>query len=696
MGPFVKICRSLAWRVAGIALAALLWGPPAAALQLGRSAPAPGDSISLAGEFSLLRDPGGDLTIEAASSPTRQGDFLPLPGHLDAGFTHDALWLRFTVSRSAATSNDWLLETMPSILDEVVLYSPDGRGGYTAMALGDRVPFVARPVAHRYFAFPLHLGETPQTYFIKLRTTSNMSFQGRLWREEGFHRHQNADYLLLGMFHGVVGIMAIFNLIFWIWLRDPLHLRYALYISSMSLLQFGISGLLAEWVFPSNPVAVDRSTGVLLCLQMAMAMAFLSSAFRFPTFLPRIARFFAVGVGYYLVVALLAAAGFYSPFAQFTTATSMVMAIANIGAAFWISYRHPEFRLLAMAFSVLLAAGSALFLRNLGMLQLGGSPDTLTTIGTLVHVVLLNFALANRIRTAEQSSREAEQNTLRAAREAEHQLENHVAERTEELATANQTLRREVAERAALEERLQAALADTHQALDTQKKFIAMVSHEFRNPLSVIDASSQTLAMVAAPEDGETHRRLRRIRNAVADLGSLLEACLSERRFEMRGFAPRLAPLDLRAMVAKQTCRFAVSRGIPIAIAREQDEQDDLEISGDAEMLAIALNNLLDNAAKYSSATPAISVSVGGDEESVWIEVADQGVGIAEADVKHIFNKFRRGAREEEGTSGIPGTGLGLYLVHSIVCAHGGSVTVDSRLGEGSRFRLVFRRYRVN
>ncbi len=658
----------------------LFWLTPALAVLADHPYPDHGTAIPLAGAFSILRDAEGRLDIQDVAAPSRADDFKPLPGDFSTRFTQDTIWLRFSASRTSTTPSEWLLEIRPAFLDQLMLYAPNQRGGFDALDLGDQVPFSTRPVEHHYATFPISLDEAKRTYYLKLRTTSNMMLQARLWRTDDFQRHQNADYLLLGLFHGMIGIMAVFNLIFWIWLRDPLHLRYAAYIASMSLLQFGISGLLAQWVFPDNPVAVDRSTGVLLCLQMAMVALFLNTAFRFNTLLPRLARVFSLCVVYYTAVAILAAAGYYPALAELTTTFALIQIIASLIAALWLTRQHEDLRLMAFAFFMLLAAGLAMFLRNLGLLQLGANPDQLITIGTLLHVILLNFTLARRVRNTEQKS-------LELARAGERQLEDRVIERTRELAQANLALSHEVTERMHLEQRLQAALADTQQALKTQRKFVALVSHEFRTPLAIIDTTSQTLSMATAPTERDTHRRLGYIRNAVANLSGLLETCLADERLETRCFAPRLTTTKLRPLVNDLVERFSAGHNLVIEISESSAKE--IHLTCDVEMTSIALTNLLDNAVKYSVAPAQISVNIGTDEKYTWIEVVDQGLGIAESDLPHIFEKFSRGRNHEGGASG---TGLGLYLVRSILEAHGGEVHLDSRLGEGSRFRLNFPR----
>ena len=110
-------------------------------------------------------------------------------------------------------------------------------------------------------------------------------------------------------------------------------------------------------------------------------------------------------------------------------------------------------------------------------------------------------------------------------------------------------------------------------------------------------------------------------------------------------------------------------------------------VRADREALGRALWNLLDNAAKYSPASPQVWVDLGCEDQRVAIQVRDRGTGIPAAERTTIFDKFVRGATAK--TSGVEGTGIGLSMVHHIVRAHGGDVRLDSEPGRGSTFTIL-------
>ena len=145
-------------------------------------------------------------------------------------------------------------------------------------------------------------------------------------------------------------------------------------------------------------------------------------------------------------------------------------------------------------------------------------------------------------------------------------------------------------------------------------------------------------------------------------------------------------PVDLHALV-----QASVSSFLPTATAGrirvDVTGASALLIYGDAFRLRQVIDNLLSNAVKYTAAGGSIVVSLDvADDALAELVVADTGSGMAAADVERLFEPYFRGEQAAHGR--VPGTGLGLVTVRDIVTAHGGTVDVHSRLGEGTRMRV--------
>jgi signal transduction histidine kinase len=216
--------------------------------------------------------------------------------------------------------------------------------------------------------------------------------------------------------------------------------------------------------------------------------------------------------------------------------------------------------------------------------------------------------------------------------------------------------------------------------------FVSTVSHEFRSPLAGIRQLGELLLRGRVPSEERRREYYERITAESDRLSRLVENLLDFARMEDNRKTYRFEPLDavpwLRNVVANVEPEYA-RRGI--AIATDIDEALP-PLMADPEALASAVQNLIDNAVKYSPGRDTIWLQAHAANSHVTIRVRDEGVGISDEDRLKVFDKFYRG--DAEITSDVKGAGLGLSLVRHIVAAHGGTVECASRLGEGSTFSI--------
>jgi two-component system phosphate regulon sensor histidine kinase PhoR len=208
-----------------------------------------------------------------------------------------------------------------------------------------------------------------------------------------------------------------------------------------------------------------------------------------------------------------------------------------------------------------------------------------------------------------------------------------------------------------------------------RRDFVANVSHELRTPLTAIQGFAETLLDGALDDVGERRNFVERIHAQAERLEAMVEDLLSLARLERPETEFETALVDLPALAAGVLDEFeteARKRGIAL---RSEFAPDLPAVSGDARRLEEALRNLLDNALKY---TPAGSVVVRATRRDGEIEVVvrDTGIGIPEADLPRVFERFYRVGKDRSRETG--GTGLGLAIVKHIVERHGGRVRAES------------------
>lgn len=220
-----------------------------------------------------------------------------------------------------------------------------------------------------------------------------------------------------------------------------------------------------------------------------------------------------------------------------------------------------------------------------------------------------------------------------------------------------------------------------------QEDFVSIVSHELRSPLTAIKGFVMTLLLKSDRLSPETREEfLETIDDQANRLNALVEDLLNVSRIETKRLKLNLVELDVEALLRKLVGQFQTKWGDRMILI-EGDPSVPL-LMADTSRLEEIFINLIDNAVKYSPMGGDIRVLVGQTQGNLEVSVEDHGLGMNPEDVSKLFRKFHRVASRE--TRDIGGTGLGLYIVKSLVEAHGGQVVVTSVPGVGSTFTLIF------
>jgi PAS domain S-box-containing protein len=233
------------------------------------------------------------------------------------------------------------------------------------------------------------------------------------------------------------------------------------------------------------------------------------------------------------------------------------------------------------------------------------------------------------------------------------------------------------------------ALGREKEINERQRQFVSMVSHEFRTPLAIIDSSAQRLLRNKEhPSPEDIVRRSAKIRAAVMRMTELMESTLSAARHDSGKivYAPADG-CDLRRLLVDCCNRFQDVTSFHNIVCRLDELPD--SIHGDGALLDQVFTNLLSNAIKYSPVNPDIVVTGSSEPDHAIVSVRDFGLGIDETDLPRMFERFFRA----QTSTGIAGTGIGLNLVKTLVEQHGGTISVDSRKGEGSCFTVRLPRH---
>lgn len=214
-----------------------------------------------------------------------------------------------------------------------------------------------------------------------------------------------------------------------------------------------------------------------------------------------------------------------------------------------------------------------------------------------------------------------------------------------------------------------------------RRDFVANVSHELKTPIGAISVLAETLLDVDDPAVGR--RLASRLQHEALRLAATVDDLLTLARIES-GEHVDLASVRLDDVLAAVAARVGVSSEASSVDLAVDIEPPDLHIIGDRVQLVSGLGNLVDNAIKYSGAGTTVTVTGRAVAGRATISVEDRGIGIPEADLDRIFERFYRVDRGRSRDTG--GTGLGLAIVRHVLLNHDGSIHVTSVEGEGTTF----------
>ena len=215
---------------------------------------------------------------------------------------------------------------------------------------------------------------------------------------------------------------------------------------------------------------------------------------------------------------------------------------------------------------------------------------------------------------------------------------------------------------------------------EVKNDLIAMLAHDFKGPLTTIVGFADVLAEDDRFDD-ESRKFLAMISSSAMRLASLATDTLALSRLEQNELTLNVESFDLVALVRDIVRVFSVTRQIDLVSDRAE-----MIIAGDPARLRQVFENLLGNAIKYSPNGEAIAVKLRAKGRGVEVTVRDEGIGIPDADRPKLFGRFARA--QNARAMGIGGTGFGLYLTKTIVEMHGGTISVDTKEGQGSTFRV--------
>ncbi len=587
--------------------------------------------VSLEGRLEYFRDQTNALPFDAV----RGQDFQRLPDFRSLGYSGDAHWFRVQISPAPDAPPRWILAIGSPELEDVDIWVEKQDGDFKHYAMGYYRPFENRPLQTRLFALPFEVFENAQIYF-RVRTNNAINVQAELWQPAAFSAHETLDNFYRGLYFGILLITIILYTILGVRLRDVPMAAYAGYVASLMLFHLGTNGYLpvllsshGAWITDALP-RIGWLGGAISIVLMWDRLLDLKHHY------PKIHQLYWFTL--WLNLGLLPFAlmpSLVAPWLLVIVKLANVLNSANflismaVLLIFWLRKRQVELMLYFIAFIIPALGTLVNTAGNQGFLAQNIVTINLYQIASLVHVLVMSYGMALRLRQLQRDKASAEQEASLAR------------ERTVE-----------------------------------QRRFVAMLSHEFRNPLAAIDRSAQMIQIKAPGLPPSETQRLGRIRANAAALSSLVDNFLLVERLEHRGVAASRKPCNIKLLlqtIIRQQSEADESR-IELTMCPE-----DVSFNVDETLFGAAVDNLVSNALRYSPVDSKVEIHAKMEHAGLRIRVVDHGPGLDQEALAQLGTPYFRA-----GTSlGKKGSGLGYHFTQRIVQAHGGSLYASSPQGQG-------------
>jgi len=642
------------------------------------------------------------------------------------GISPTDIWFRLPVTNKGKEKLELLLEIAYPLLDEVELFVPSSNGHYKSIKLGEHQSFSARKYKVPNYAFDIQLpGYEKTIFFLRVKSTEQIILPIYLSNERSFLKEMNDDSLISGIYIGIVGIMAIYNLFLFFSVRERGYLYYVLYVLCAGITQMGIKGHSFQYLWPNWTYFATKGPIIFGCLSGLCALLFADSFLQLPKNAPRSRRVITAFIILFVVGSLLTLLNLTQP-------AFMVMQLTTgAGSLFvlYLSYRvmingYKPAKYFVYGWTILLLGSVVFLLKDYGILKYNDFTSNAVQIASVVEMALLSFGLAYSINILKEEKEASQVRELaisleneKLIREQNIVLEQKVDERTRELTESNESLQTTLTHLKETQSQLVEA-----EKMASLGQLTAGVAHEINNPINFVTSNVaplkrdikmiwETLEEVEriAFKEGisETEKQLQ-IKKFKEDLD--IDYLKTEVDFLLKGMhdgahrtAEIVKSLRIFSRVDEDTLKFAdLNEGLEStmvilnSLLNNTIEVD--KIYGDmpkVECHAGKLNqvflNIVTNAIyavnkKFNHDVGGkiwIETGVHADNTSVFIKIADNGIGIPKEIHERIFEPFFTTKDVGEGT------GLGMSIAYNTIAKHHGKIIVDSEVGQGTSFTLL-------
>lgn len=647
------------------------------------------------------------------------------PGVQNMGVSPAVFWFKLTVHNDSDL-DDLVFVIDNSLLNSVTFYQETkepSASRYTAKEVSKYTNYAAREIKNTLPEFQVNQeAGTTATYYFRIESFTQLLVPIKVLSLQSARSNDVNSNLLHGMYFGIMLVVFFYNLFVFISIKDKSYLYYIFYVLAIALVQLNVTGIGFKYIWPNSPVFERNAVFIFPSLTAFTSILFVHNFLNIKLYAPKIRMFFLVFVLFYLITIFISALNKYAGY-ELINANALPLALFMLGVAAYIYKKH-KYRPAAfflIAWTTFLTSIIVFVLKDYGILPYNNLTVYSILLGSALEVVLLSFALADKINILEAQNRISREKVLLATKEnariiSEQNviLEQNVQERTHELQLSNQGLEN------ALEELKEAQ----SQLVESEKmaslgQLTAGIAHEINNPINFVTSNVTPLRrdivilqeLLEAIEElsnqdisrEEKQRKIEELKEQ-ADFDYLK----TEIDYLLKGIsegASRTSDivkgLRLFSRLDEDDVKYAnLEEGLDstiaivnhllngkIAVERNYEGLPPIECFPGKlnqvflNMMTNAIHAIQERWGNEDQGKLTISTSLDGDQ--VKISLADNGVGMKEETKKKLFEPFF--TTKEVGL----GTGLGLSIGWNTIKKHNGTIQVNSEIGVGTEFILT-------
>ncbi|WAC09290.1 sensor histidine kinase [Dyadobacter pollutisoli] len=680
-----------------------------------------GTDITIGKNVEIFEDSLGTRTIsEVISKAKFDKSYEDTPNF---GLSKSTFWIKFEITNKTADNNVFLELAYPRI-QSCYLFTKENNK-FTEESISWNDPFTKRSVKHQNIVFKLNIHQNQtREYYLKIKGNEQIVLPLIVRSEMGFFQFTFTNEIISGIHMGVLIVMMLYNFFLYFSIREKSYLYYVFYILFIGLNQITITGYTFKFLWPNTP-ALNKYFSIFPALGGIFAILFFQNFLHSRERAPSIHRILSALIVAFVLSMVFNLLGLDSISYRIIDVTGPAAALLALVVAIQLSldgYRPAKFYL--VAWSIFLIGIVLYTLRNLNILPYNTFTNYTMQAGTAIEVILLSFALADKINILKKEKEVSQAQALRISMENEKIileqnafLEKSVNERTSELQFANKELNITLTK-----------LKDTQtQLIDSEKmaslgQLTAGIAHEINNPINFVSSN------------------IRPLRRDIDDILEILDSydeveqvdSIDSLKLKMKEIQQLKEDLDLdyvktelvtllKGMEDGAHRTVEIVKGLKIFSRIDETDLNLVNINEGVESTLIILNyqmgnsihlvkelgnipsiecyagklnqvfmNILTNSIyallkdKQENKTPTIWVkSWLKDPEHIAISMKDNGPGMTPEVRAKIFEPFFTTKQVGDGT------GLGLSIVFKIIEVHHGNIQVNTEVGQGTEFLIT-------